>query len=166
MSVYTTKTIFRSMDLRSRAYAGCRSFYVCSVKGGIILSAHGTIVARVFTSNAMLPLSGASVAITRRSADGRTELVAFRITNYDGLTEPVEIDTPELDGSTLSSSGTQPYARIDLAVDLPGYDRILVTGAQVFTDTQTVQELMLLPTPSLPEQYDRTQTIAIPAQAL
>lgn len=166
MGTFPIELICGGIYCLTRTYAGCRSFRVYSVKGGIILSAHGTIVARVFTSNAMLPLSGASVAITRRSADGRTELVAFRITNYDGLTEPVEIDTPELDGSTLSSSGTQPYARIDLAVDLPGYDRILVTGAQVFTDTQTVQELMLLPTPSLPEQYDRTQTISIPAQTL
>lgn len=130
------------------------------------MSAHGTIVARVYTSNAMLPLSGASVAITRRRVDGRAELIAFRITNYDGLTEPVEIDTPELDGSTLASSGAQPYAQIDLAVDLPGYDRIRVSGAQVFSGTQTVQELMLLPTPSLPERYDRTQNISIPAQTL
>ena len=129
------------------------------------MSAHGTIVARVFTSNAMLPLGGASVAITRTGADGRVELVAFRLTNYDGLTEPVEIETPELDGS-LPSSGAMPYARVDVAVDLPGYDRVLVTGAQVFSGTQSVQELMLLPTPSLPERYDRTQTIGIPAQTL
>ena len=59
-----------------------------------------------------------------------------------------------------------PYARVDVAVDLPGYDRVLVTGAQVFSGTQSVQELMLLPTPSLPERYDRTQTITIPAQTL
>ena len=41
-----------------------------------------------------------------------------------------------------------------------------MTGAQVFSGTQSVQELMLLPTPSLPERYDRTQTITIPAQTL
>ena len=69
------------------------------------------------------------------------------------------------DGS-LPSSGAMPYARVDVAVDLPGYDRVLVTGAQVFSGTQSVQELMLLPTPSLPERYDRTQTIVIPAQTL
>lgn len=142
-----------------------QEFHAFCVKGGDYLSAHGTIVARVFTSNAMLPLGGASVAITRTGADGRVELVAFRLTNYDGLTEPVEIETPELDGS-LPSSGAMPYARVDVAVDLPGYDRVLVTGAQVFSGTQSVQELMLLPTPSLPERYDRTQTIVIPAQTL
>ena len=68
------------------------------------MSAHGTIVARVFTSNAMLPLGGASVAITRTGADGRVELVAFRLTNYDGLTalSPPPVRCP-MRGSMLPS---------------------------------------------------------------
>ena len=135
-------------------------------EGGVFLSAHGTIVARVYTSNAMLPIAGAAVAFTRRNAAGRSELLAFRITNYDGYTEPVTVDTPEQNGTTLASSGRNPYAQVTLAVDQPGYDRVIVTGAQVFTGTQTLQELMLLPTPSLPETYSRTERIDIPAQEL
>lgn len=114
----------------------------------------------------MLPLAGASVAFTRQTAEGNAELLAFRITNYDGYTEPVTVDTPELNGTTLASSGRTPYAQITVAVDQPGYDRVVVSGAQVFTGTQTLQELMLLPTPSLPERYSRTERINIPAQEL
>lgn len=114
----------------------------------------------------MLPLAGASVLMTRTGPDGQRQLLAFRLTNYDGCTDPVEIDTPELDGATLASSGTQPYAQIDLAVDLPGYDRVIVTGAQVFSGQQTIQELRLIPTPSLPESYNRTEIFRIPAQSL
>lgn len=114
----------------------------------------------------MLPVSGASVAIYRRGPGGAAELIAFRITNYDGDAGPVEIETPELDGTTLASSGQQPYAPVNVAVDLPGFDRVIVEGAQVFSGRQTVQKLMLLPTPSLPDRYDRTQTVIIPAQTL
>ena len=67
---------------------------------------------------------------------------------------------------TLASSGKQPYTPVSLVVDSPGFDRLIVNGAQIFTDTQTVQDMMLLPTPSLPERYSRTETVTIPAQTL
>ena len=69
------------------------------------MNAHGSILARVFTSNAMLPVIGAAVAFVRRRSDGTTELLAYRTTNYDGMTVPIDVDTPELDGTTLASSG-------------------------------------------------------------
>ena len=56
--------------------------------------------------------------------------------------------------------------RRSLVVDSPGFDRLIVNGAQIFTGTQTVQDMMLLPTPSLPESYSRTETVTIPAQTL
>ena len=67
---------------------------------------------------------------------------------------------------TLASSGKQPYTPVSLVVDSPGFDRLIVNGAQIFTDTQTVQDMMLLPTPSLPKSYSRTETVTIPAQTL
>ena len=103
------------------------------------MNAHGSILARVFTSNAMLPVIGAAVAFVRRRSDGTTELLA---------------------------SGKQPYTPVSLVVDSPGFDRLIVNGAQIFTGTQTVQDMMLLPTPSLPESYSRTETVTIPAQTL
>lgn len=130
------------------------------------MNAHGSILARVFTSNAMLPVIGAAVAFVRRRSDGTTELLAYRTTNYDGMTVPVDVDTPELDGTTLASSGKQPYTPVSLVVDSPGFDRLIINGAQIFTGTQTVQDMMLLPTPSLPERYSRTETVTIPAQTL
>ena len=125
------------------------------------MNAHGSILARVFTSNAMLPVIGAAVAFVRRRSDGTTELP-----HYDGMTVPVDVDTPELDGTPLASSGKQPYTPVSLVVDSPGFDRLIVNGAQIFTGTQTVQDMMLLPTPALPERYSRTETVTIPAQTL
>ena len=114
----------------------------------------------------VLPVIGAAVAFVRRRSDGTTELLAYRTTNYDGMTVPIDVDTPELDGTTLASSGKQPYTPVSLVVDSPGFDRLIVNGAQIFTDTQTVQDMMLLPTPSLPKSYSRTETVTIPAQTL
>ena len=117
-------------------------------------------------SNLCLLFNFLNFAFVRRRSDGTTELLAYRTTNYDGMTVPVDVDTPELDGTTLASSGKQPYTPVSLVVDSPGFDRLIVNGAQIFTGTQTVQDMMLLPTPSLPESYSRTETVTIPAQTL
>ena len=53
-----------------------------------------------------------------------------------------------------------------MIVDQPGYDRIIVENAQVFTGIQTLQEFMLIPTPQLPDNYSRTETFVVPAQTL
>ena len=47
-----------------------------------------------------------------------------------------------------------------------GYGRIEVRGAQVFADRQTIQPLRLIPTPSLPDSYTRTQIVTVPPQEL
>ncbi|MFR4068307.1 MAG: hypothetical protein ACLT1T_05155 [Oscillospiraceae bacterium] len=43
---------------------------------------------------------------------------------------------------------------------------MLVRGAQVFSGVQTLQQLVLIPTPTLPENYAETQEFDIPAQEL
>ena len=121
---------------------------------------------RVFTSNAQIPLVGAAVAFTRPRADGTQSLLAFRLTNYDGMAGPVTVQTPEENGTTLASSGQNPYARVDLLAVGRGFDRVSVRGAQVFSGVAAIQDMMLLPTPALPDSYSRTQTVVIPAQTL
>lgn len=136
------------------------------MKGGIPLSSQGTIIARVFTSNARIPLRGAAVVFYRTDASGVRELLGLRLTNYDGMTDPLTVETPDLDSADISSAGKAPYAQLDVFTDLNGYDRVLVRGAQIFTGIQTLQDVQLIPTALLPELYDRTEVIDTPAQTL
>ena len=130
------------------------------------MSAYGTIIARVFTSEAIVPLEGAMVIFTRRNAAGEKILIALRMTNYDGLTEPVIIETPELSQSQQYQSGAIPYSTVDVEVEAPNFDRVRVENAQVFPDRQTIQRFLLIPTPDLPYSYTRTETFVIPAHTL
>ena len=41
----------------------------------------GTIVTRVYTSRAQLPVPGATVAVTQRAGGGRHTLLALRVTD-------------------------------------------------------------------------------------
>ncbi|WP_209343555.1 spore cortex-lytic protein [Flavonifractor sp. AGMB03687] len=112
------------------------------------MAATGTILTRVFTSQAQIPVAGATVAFTQRSTEGRHALLALRVTDANGRTQPVRVGTP--DPSASESPGTiTPFAVCDIWVESPGYELLVVENVQIFPNTETLQELELIP---LPEQ--------------
>ena len=128
------------------------------------MQAQGTLVVRLFTSAAQIPLQGATVTVTKRLPDGETKLLAVRITNFDGFTDPVSIDTPPMIESQSYQAGLIPYSVVDIRVERTGFDRVIIENAQVFPDTQTRQEVALIPTPENPGAFDRTETFLVPPQ--
>ena len=128
------------------------------------MQAQGTVVVRLFTSAAQIPLQGATVTITKRLPGGGTKLLAVRVTNFDGFTDPVSIDPPPMAESQSYQAGLVPYAVVDIRVERTGFDRVIIENAQVFPDTQTRQEVALIPTPENPGAFDRTETFLVPPQ--
>lgn len=125
-----------------------------------------TVVAQLVTSAAQIPVQGAALTITQALPDGTQQLLAVRISNYDGFTAPFDVPTPPASDSQTRQTGEVPYATVDLRGEQVGYDRILVRGAQVFPGTQTLQRMTLIPTPTLPGSYTQTQEFDIPPQTL
>ena len=112
------------------------------------MAATGTILTRVFTSRAQIPVIGATVAFTQRGTEGRHALLALRVTDANGRTAPVRVGTP--DPSASESPGTvEPFAVCDIWAESPGYELLVAENVQIFAGTQTLQELELIP---LPEQ--------------
>ena len=130
------------------------------------MDGQGTLITHVFTSDAQIPLSGATVTVTQTLPDGRQSLLAVRISNLDGFTAPVSIAAPLLAESQSYREDTRPYAKVDIRVEHTAYDRVLVRGAQIFSERETLQEMMLVPTPGLPDSYSRTEVFTIPDQQL
>ncbi len=131
-----------------------------------MMQEYGTVTAQIVTSAAQIPIPGSTLTITRELPDGRQELLAVRMTNYDGFTEPFDVPTPPASDSQTRQTAEVPYALVDLRTERTGYGRVLVRGAQVFSGVQTLQQLVLIPTPTLPENYAETQEFDIPAQEL
>ena len=116
----------------------------------------GTIVTRVYTSRAQLPVPGATVAVTQRAGGGRHTLLALRVTDENGRTAPIRVATPE--PSASESPGTEsPFA---------GYEMLLVENVQVFPNTETLQELELIPLPEQTSSSTRGEIVDIPPQDL
>ena len=130
------------------------------------MDSQGTVVVRLSTSSALIPLQGATVTITKLRPDGTQELLAVRVTNFDGLTDPVTVETPPMAESQSYQNTSVPYAVVDISAQRVGFDRVLVKNAQVFPNTETRQELSLIPTPDLPSSFDRTETFVVPPQSL
>ena len=129
------------------------------------MSAQGTLIVRVYTSDAWIPVPGAVVSISQRSTDGFTTLLGLRKTDESGFTTPLTVQTPDSSAS-LTPSDTSPYALVDITCDHPGYEQVLIENAQVFPGIISVQNIALLPLQAFPDQFSQTELIDIPPQNL
>ncbi len=118
----------------------------------------GTLVTRVFTSRAQIPIPGATVAVTQKGADGRHVLLAVRVSDESGLTAPVTIPTPA-PGEGLSPGGPVPYALCDLWVESPGFELLRAEDVQIFPNTETFQALALIPLPEQSPLQSRAEVV-------
>ena len=109
------------------------------------MTSTGKLRVRVYTSQAELPLEGATVVVTQQNRDGKYRLLSVQATDSSGLIEPVEIPTPALGESTHPGSSVPPYAVCDVWAEHPGYAMLLVEGVQIFQGVETLQSMELEP---------------------
>lgn len=126
------------------------------------MSATGYIRVHAYESYARLPLK--DVAITITSDDGTA--IAMALTDRSGQIKPVEIPVPDLQESQFPNPGERPYALVNLYAHLRGYEQVEAENLQVFANTVTDQELMLIPLSELPQQWDQTMIFDTPPQNL
>ncbi len=124
----------------------------------------GYFTARVYTSSAQLPIRDATVALTQATSSG-TRQIATRLTDESGRIPPIPIAAPERSESQQPGT-TSPYTDLSVTVEYPGYERVLIEGLQIFSDTVTEQDVELLPLEELPQVYNMTELIEIPSQEL
>lgn len=111
------------------------------------MSAQGTILARVYTSGAQLPLGDVPVRFSQVFSDGRRQQLAVLYTNASGLTPALSINTPDRADSLRPGAALQPYALVDIRAEAPGYKPVEASAIQVFPGVETIQLLQLIPLP-------------------
>lgn len=126
------------------------------------MPATGYIQVHAYTSNARLPLQ--DVAITVTSEDGTA--IALRLTDRSGMIRVVEIPVPDKAESLTPETGERPFAVVNLYARKKGYEQIENENLQVFADTTTDQDLIMIPLSELPGQWDQTAIFNTPPQNL
>ena len=111
------------------------------------MQATGTLSVRVYTSQAQIPMEGATVVVAAPGAEGKYKLLSIQNTDSSGLIRPVTIDAPALGESTspggLPGEGA-PFALCDIWAEQPGYAMLQVNGVQIFPDVETMQDMELI----------------------
>jgi hypothetical protein len=128
----------------------------------MIMPATGYIQVRAYESNARLPLE--DVAITVTSPDGTA--IAMRLTDRSGRIDPIALPVPDRSESLTPEPGERPFTQVNLYARLRGYEQIEAKDLQVFADTVTDQDLLMIPLSELPDQWDKTEVFQTPSQNL
>lgn len=126
------------------------------------MSATGYIQVHAYESFARLPLK--DVAITITSDDGTA--IAMRLTDRNGQIVPVEIPVPDLAESQSPNPAERPFATANLYAHLRGYEQVESENLQVFANTVTDQDLMMIPLSELPNRWDQSVIFDTPPQNL
>ncbi len=124
----------------------------------------GTISARVFTSNAEIPIQNAGVGITQQTETGY-RLVGYRFSDENGRTEPVTIETPGAELSRSPGNG-KPYAIVDVKVVHPAYESIVIENVQIFAGVDTIQTAQMIPIGESPLLIEESEIFNVTSQNL
>ena len=109
----------------------------------------GTLTVRVYTSQAQIPVAGATVVVTAPGKNGKRKLLSVQATDRSGEVRPISISTPALAGSTSPQlpGGEAPFAVCNVWAEHPGYAMLEAEGVQIFPGVETVQDMELIPLP-------------------
>jgi len=113
------------------------------------LPSTGYIQVRAYESYAQLPLQDVSVAVT--ATDGTA--IAMRLTDRSGKITPIPVPAPDLAESQTPGSPEAPFTAVNLYARKQGFEQIEVENLQVFAETVTLQDLVMIPLSELPDSW-------------
>ena len=125
----------------------------------------GNVISYAYTSAGRIPLHEVAIRILKTDENGMEDLVSFQLTDRDGKTKAVPIDTPPLSASQSPGNET-PYSTVSMTAEIPGYELIRVENVQIFPDTQTVQSFRMIPLNAHAQVITPEELFIIPPQNL
>ncbi len=128
----------------------------------------GTLTVRVYTSQAQIPIPGATVVVTQAGKQGKRELISVQATDTSGLARSIRIPTPPAGESTSpeGANGTPPFAVCTVWAEHPGFAMLEVEGVQIFPGVETMQDMELAPLGEGQDSLGEWSVRDVPAQDL
>lgn len=125
----------------------------------------GSLVVRTFTSQAQLPVSGATVIISSRDKDGRHKVYSIQTTDESGGTQSFQLEAPDV-SLGMSPGQAAPFSDYSLVVEHPEYFLATFEQLQVFPGVETVQNVPLVPLPQPAGSSGSAEPVVVTPQPL
>ncbi|MBO5408519.1 MAG: hypothetical protein J6A61_03845 [Clostridia bacterium] len=127
----------------------------------------GSLVVFVTTARMAIPIKNAKISIFKPKTK---ELLGFRTSDAQGLSEPFETETPDVGLSLTPQNGENPsdvpFSVFDVQIDHPMYQSILIEDVQVFSGRKSIQNADLIPLSEYANPQESTVTYPITPQLL
>jgi hypothetical protein len=120
----------------------------------------GALKIEVTSALGLMPIPDAVVSIYETGEPD--VLLETLTTNSSGQTDVVELPAPPLEWS-LEPSEQQPYSLYNISVTAPGYEPILISGAEIFADQLSYQPVRMNPLSATEEEE---KVVVIPPHTL
>lgn len=101
---------------------------------------YGNLLVNVVEESNNRPLENVTVRIS--GTGDPSDVIEELVTDSSGQTESVELETPPLEYS-MEPGQNQPYSEYNVEVNVPGFEPVTVSGAQLLSGQQAIQSLRL-----------------------
>ena len=128
------------------------------------MASSGTIIVNAYTSNARIPVEGATVLFRQQFAP--YSLLGLRVTDFSGKTEPLSIATVDSSLSQTPGPSQNPWTGIIVQVEHPEFERVILDGVQIFPGIITTQDVALIPMQALDPNIDQQQELNFTPQPI
>lgn len=128
------------------------------------MASTGSIIFNVFTSDAKIPLEGATVLLRRQ--DPPQEILGIRITNASGRTDPIMVLTKDISLGQTPDSAVKPWVGCAAIIEHPDYERVFLNGIQLFPGIVTLQNVQMVPLRELDPDWDQDQDLNFTPQPI
>ena len=125
----------------------------------------GRLLVRTYIANMLIPIRDVRVTVTENTENGE-EILAFRLTDENGKTEIIEIDTPDIELSLDQNNTEKTFKSVNIKVEKEGFVIFIIKNVQIFADRLSEQNIEMIPLPEKSEYDEFSNTYTVTPQNL
>ncbi len=125
----------------------------------------GSLLVRTYIADMLIPIRDVRVTVTENNGNGE-EILAFRLTDENGKTEIIEINTPDMELSLDQNNTLKPFTSVNIKVEKEGFIIFVIKNVQIFANRLSEQSIEMIPLPEKSEYDEFSNTFTVTPQNL
>ncbi len=125
----------------------------------------GSLLVRTYIADMLIPVRDVRVTVTENNGNGE-EILAFRLTDENGKTDIIEIDTPDMELSLDQNNTLKPFTSVNIKVEKEGFIIFIIQNVQIFANRLSEQDIEMIPLPEKSEYDEFSNTFTVTPQNL